>query len=241
MRNSLLGVFCSLCSLTLSAGELETRLHRFDYAAPQLVEKQLRALIPEAPRVSMNAEARQVIVIADDSTHQKIAAMLKELGRPPTQLVFTVRHNREVMRFAMGDGVPFTLPVSQTPPRQLVEMARNRLTPEIRRLPVVGSALQAHVILLREDPEIARMRLTPAVIFGLAPPYEVVDFQDIAMDLMIDTEKFVELQEALTRHDFYTLFLKTQPDPQAAPRPVSLLISFEGLNFETPEATNDED
>lgn len=218
----------------LAAGPLETRLHHFEYAPPELVEKQLRALIPEGPRVSMNAEAGQVIVIADAATHEKIAAMLHELGRPPHQLQFWVRHNRDSFRFATGDGVPVSLPVSQTPPPQLVEMARARLAPETRHLPVVGSALQVNIFLLKEDPPLARMRVVPAVLFGPLQPYEVVSFDDLTMDFLVETEQYIELQAQLSQHDFYRLFMQTQPDPQAAPRPVSLLISFEGLAIPAP-------
>jgi|GEM_PF-1217660 len=220
--------------------ELETRLHSFEYASADLVEKQLRALIPEGPRVSMNAERKQAIVIADAATQDKITSMLRELGRPPTELKFVIRHNRETIRFSVLSGIPFTLPVSQTPPVQLVEMARGRLAPEMRGLPVVGSALRVDGLLLREEPAVARMRVTPAVLFGVAQPHHVVDFPDLAMDFSIDTESYIELQETLTRHDFYRLFLQTQPDPQSAIRPVSLLVSFEGLEFVLSETQSDE-
>ncbi|WFB37676.1 hypothetical protein P3T73_07875 [Kiritimatiellota bacterium B12222] len=234
------------CSF-LWATELITRLHSFEYATPELVERQIRQLVPEPQRVSVNADAHQVIVIADEQTHQKISSMLTELGRPPMQLQFHVRHNRDSYRFAVADAVPITLAVTQTPSVQTVEMARARLDPEDRELPVVGAALNAHVILLREDPPLARMRVTPAVIFGILAPYEVVNFPDLAMDFLIDTRGYVELKEKLSSHNFYQIFFQSQPDPHAAPRPVSLLLSFEGLVSEAPvsdapvEGINEED
>jgi len=235
MRIFLRGWIGLLCLTYLGAGELETRVHSYEYASPALVEKQLRAMIPEGPRISMNPRAKQVIVIADDEMHTRIASMLKVLGRPPRELVFWLRHNREVFEFTVSDGVPLSLPVSQTPPQRVVEMARSRLDPEARSLPVVGSALQAHVILLRENPAVLRMRVTPAMIFGVVPPYEVVEFKTVTSDLLVDTENYVEVQDVLKRTDFYREFLKTQPDPDRSARPVSLLLSFEGLTFEQEE------
>ncbi|MDF3127626.1 hypothetical protein P0Y35_00310 [Kiritimatiellaeota bacterium B1221] len=225
------GMFAGWC---LYAAELETRMHHFEYAPPHLVERQIRALVPEAPRVSMNPRANQVIVIADAETQERVAAMLKVLGRPPRKLKFRVQHNREVLTFTVADGVPLTLPVSQTPPHNLIMQARGRLAPETRNLPVVGSALQAHVILLREEPAVLRVRVVPAVIFGALQPYQIVSYDDLAMDVMLDTEEYLELQKVLSHHDFYRQFLLTQPDPSAAPRPVSLLVSFEGLEFPQP-------
>ncbi len=224
----------------LCAAELETRMHQFEYASPDLVERQIRALVPEAPRVSMNPRANQVLVIADAETQDKVAAMLKVLGRPPRKLKFRVQHNREVLNFTIADGIPLTLPVSQTPPQNLIMQARGRLAPETRNLPVVGSALQAHVILLREDPAVLRVRVVPAVIFGALQPYQVVSYDDLAMDMMLNTEEYVELQKVLGHHDFYRQFLLTQPDPVAAPRPVSLLVSFEGVEFPHPESENED-
>lgn len=215
------------------AKELETRLHAYDHAPPALVERQLRALIPEGPRVSMNPQARQVIVIADAATHDKVASMLRELGRPRANLHFKVRHNQEVRDFSLMDGLSFSLPVSRTPPTSVVQQAITRLDPEKQQLPVVGSALQVQAILLREDPDVARLRVVPAVLFGVAPPFEVVDYQELAMDILITSEAYLELQESLATHDFYREFLKTQPEANRTARPVSLLISFERLSFGT--------
>jgi hypothetical protein len=215
----------------LVSGELETRLHSFSYAPPELVERQLRVLIPESPRVSMNPRANQVIVIADAETHDKVASMLRELGRPTVILHFRVRHNRVVRQFSVMDGLSISLPVSQTPPRSVVDHAKSRLALEKQKLPVVGSALQVQAKLLREDPAVVRLRVLPAVLFGKAPPYEVVDYKELAMDILITTESYLELQESLAGHDFYSRFLRTQPDVQRSPRPVSLLMSFERLSF----------
>lgn len=242
MRITIFSLCLVAVSLTLRGEPLVTRLHHFEYASPELVEQQLRALIPEGPRVSMNPAAGQVIVIADEATQDKIASMLRELGRPPHQLHFMVRHNRETFRFVTGDGVPVSLPVTQTPPPQLVEMARARLAPETRHLPPVGSALQLNIVLLKEEPPMARMRVVPAVLFGPLQPYQVVSFDELAMDFLVDDQKYIELYEQLIRHNFYRLFMQTQPDPQVAARPVSLLLSFEGLRLPEEETeTVDED
>lgn len=213
------------------ADEVETRLHEYKHAPSALVERQLRALIPEGPRVSMNPRARQVIVIADDETHEKVASMLRELGRPPVTLHFKVRHNQEIRRFSLLDGLSFSLPVSRTPPTAVVQQAITRLDPEKRELPVAGSALQVQAKLLREDPEVARLRVLPAVLFGIAPPFEVVDYPELAMDIMITGEAFLELEASLSQHDFYREFLKTQPRADRTARPVSLLMSFERISF----------
>ncbi|MEX2607095.1 MAG: hypothetical protein WD708_07085 [Kiritimatiellia bacterium] len=215
------------------ADELKTRLHSYEHAPAALVERQLRALIPEGPRVSMNPRAKQVIVIADDATHDMVASMLRELGRPPVTLHFKVRHNQDVRTFSLLDGLSFSLPVSRTPPGEVVEQARSRLDPEKQSLPVVGSALQIQAKLLRENPEAARLRVLPAVLFGLAPPYEVVEYHELATDILINSEFFLELQQSLNNHDFYRGFLRTRPEPEMAARPVSLLISLEKISFGT--------
>ncbi|MDA3874493.1 MAG: hypothetical protein PF795_11115, partial [Kiritimatiellae bacterium] len=202
------------------ADELETRLHSYEHAPAALVERQLRALIPEGPRVSMNPNAKQVIVIADEETHDMVASMLRELGRPQVTLHFKVRHNQEVRTFSLFDGLPFSLPVSRTPPTSVVQQAVDRLAPEKQQLPVVGSALQIQAKLLREDPEVARLRVLPAVLFGVAAPYEVVDYPQLAMDILITTDSFLELQESLSKHDFYREFLQTQPEANRTARPV---------------------
>lgn len=217
-----------LCCLR---GELETRVHRFEYAEPEWVERQVRALVADPHRVSMNPRANEVMVITDAETHTKVEALLRVLGRPPRYLRFKVKHNRELLPFRVADGVPLTLPVSQTPPAQLVEIARTRLGPEDRNLPVAGTALQVQVMLLRENPDVVRMRIFPAVLFGPLQPYKVIRYEDLTMDIMVDTENYLEFQDPLGGHAFYRQFLQTQPDPSAPPRPVSLVVSFEGVEY----------
>ncbi|MGA0333217.1 MAG: hypothetical protein ACO3NW_04610 [Kiritimatiellia bacterium] len=222
------------------AGELETRVHTFEFATPELVEQQLRALIPQGPRVSMHPSENKVIVIADAETHARIDSMLKVLGRPPRRLRFRIQHNREVREFSVPDGIPLSLPVSSSPPERLLNLARSRLAPDLQNLPVVGSALQAHVIVLREDPAVLRLRITPAVVFGALPPYEVVDYPEWTTDLMISEENYLEIQEQMKDSDFYREFLKTQPDPAARARPVSLLISFAGFELEPVQESHED-
>lgn len=214
------------------AAQTETRVYRFSQSPPQLVEKQIRFLVPEEKRVSMNPEAGQVIVVADSETHAKIASMLREMERPAARLRFRVRHNRESMEFTVGDAVPVTLPVSKNPPEDLLRMARSRLPPDQRDLPSAGTALTAHVKLLREDPPAAvRLRVVPAFAFGESPPYRVVSYDELATDVMLTTARYLELPEALAGHDFYPRFFRTRSGPGGQVRSVGLLLSFDRLSF----------
>jgi len=224
-----------LLILTVGLGrapaQLETRVYSYTNSPPRVVERQIRALVPEKPRVSMNPEAGQVLVIAEPSVHEKIASMLHRMDRPPARLYFRVRHNREVKRFSVMDGVPLTLPVSGDPPEDVVARARGRLSPGREKAPAAGTALKVHVKLLREDPPAVRLRIVPAVAFGKEPPYEVVSYDELATDLMLTTENYVDVREALGGHDFYRDFLRTRPTPATPPRPVGLLMSFERLGY----------
>jgi hypothetical protein len=94
-------------------------------------------------------------------------------------------------------------------------------------LPVVATALQVHVKLLREDPPVARMRVTPAIAFGAFQPYEVVAFEELTQDLLMDTESFLDLPLKLSSHDFYKRFLRTRTEPSSTNTPVGLLLSMD--------------
>lgn len=216
---------CGLC-LPIAA-QTVTQLHSYGEADPDLVERQIRALVPEEPRVSMNRNARQVIVVAEPEVQEKIAGMVKQLSTPPLELRFRIRHNRDVRSLAVRDGIPFSLPISETPPPELIRMARGRLNPERRNLPVVGSALQLHPKLLREDPAIVRLRVTPAVVFGHLQPYDVVSFEEVTQDVLVNTEVFLDLTLQLGSHHFYEKFLRTLTEPASAPKPVALLLSLQ--------------
>jgi hypothetical protein len=80
---------------------------------------------------------------------------------------------------------------------------------------------------LREDPVVVRIRITPVVVFGSFQPYEVVEFSEYRQDLLMDTEKFLNLSQHLSSHDFYRNFLRTGAVPSAQPKPVGLLMSME--------------
>jgi hypothetical protein len=222
--------FLLLCAAPLLCAQLETRLHRFSHAPPDLVEKQIRILVTEGPRVSMNARAEQVIVIADAATHEKIASMLRELSRPALRAHLKVWHNGEGSDLLLPDGAVFSLRVSRTPPPQVLEQARQRLPPESRRLPAAGSGLEVHLILLREDPPAVRLRVTPAVAFGVTPPSEVVRYEEMSTDLLLQDDVYVELGKAMAENEFYRGFLQTLPAPDQPPRAVGLLISLEKLS-----------
>jgi len=208
-----------------------TRVHSFEYAPPELVERQLRMLIPETRNVTVNPAVNQVIVNADAATQEKVASMLRQLGRPPANLHFRMWHNRNERSFAVRDGVLFSMPVSQTPPESVVEHARSRLAPEQRDQPPAGTALQAHVHLLRDDPPTARLRLVPGVLFGVAHPYEVVSYDELATDILVPADEYIEIRERLASHSFFSGFLRTQPREGQRARPVSLLLSLERLSF----------
>lgn len=208
---------------------METRMHGFGEASPELVERQLRMLIPEKQRVSMNAEAGQVIVVAEPETQEKVAAMLQALSRPPTRLQFWVRHNRSDREMVIPDAGMFALPVSDHPLPAVVDRARGMLPPGRERMPVAGSVLQVHGKLLREEPAVVRLRVVPHVLFGSSPPYEVIRFEPLASDLLVNTEDYVDLTKELASHAFYRSFFQEQPHPEHPPRPVALLLSFRGV------------
>jgi len=207
----------------------ETRMHEFKNVSPELVERQIRMLVPEKHRVSMNADAGQVIVVAEPEVQDRVAAMLRELSRPPTFLKFWVRHNRETREFEVRDGVPVNLPVSDQPPLSVVQRGRAMLPPGRQRLPVAGSVLQVHLKLLREDPAVARLRVVPTLLFGSEPPYEIVRFNRLESDVLINTRDYLDLPRALSSHVFYSDFLRSQIHPDHPPKPVALLFSFQGV------------
>lgn len=207
----------------------ETRVHDFGDVSPKMVERQLRQLIPERQRVSMNPRANQVIVVAGEETQERVASMLRELSRPELHLRLWMRHNRETREVEVRDGVPINLPVSDRPPAGVVERGRRMLPPGREGMPVAGAVLQAHVKLLREDPAVARLRIVPTLLFGSDPPYEVVRFDRLRADMLINTRDYADVPKELSGHSFYTEFMRTQPHPDHAAKPVALLVSFEAL------------
>ena len=223
----------------LARAQLETRLYSYTNTPPAVVEARVREIVPEAHRVVVNPQVSQVLVIADTATHQRVAGMLVRLDRPVARLRFWLRHNRETLSLELLDGAIGTLPVTQTPPAALVDKARRLLPSEHRSLPAVGTVLEIHVALLRESPAAARLRVTPAVLFGLAPPYEPVRFPQLNSDLMVTGADYLDLVEQLARHEAYRDFFSSQPDPGQAPRPVGLLLSLEELHYRTEEAPHE--
>lgn len=224
MRSSLLILMLACCS---ALAQTVTQLHSYGDADPELVERQIRALVPEGPRVSMNRRAGQVIVVASPDIQEKVAAMVAQLSRKPLELRFRIRLNREVREFTVRDGVPFSVPVTEQPPEALLQMARGRLDPDKKNLPAVATALQFHAILLREDPVMVRLRVTPAVVFGVRMPYEVVSFEEVTQDMLVVTESFLNVSQKLSSHDFYRNFLRTRSEPSASATPVGILLSLE--------------
>jgi hypothetical protein len=214
-------------------GAPETRMHSFGDVSPQLVERQIRMLVPEKQRVSMNAQAGQVIVVAEPEIQNRVEAMIRELSRPVQYLKLWVRHNRDIREFQVRDGVPVNLPVSDQPSASMIRQGRSMLPPGRQNLPVVGSVLQLHVKLLREDPAVARVRVVPTMLFGSEPPYDVVRFTRLESDVLLNTRDYLDLPRELSTHAFYTEFLREQEHPDHPPKPVSLLLSFQGLTTES--------
>jgi hypothetical protein len=140
-----------------------------------------------------------------------------------------IRHNRDVREVDLRDGVPLNLPVSDQPPSSLVRRGRGMLPPGRRNIPATGSVLRIHVKLLREDPAVARLRVVPTLLFGAEKPYDVVRFDRLQTDVLLNTQDYLDLPRALSGHRFYTEFLRTQPHPDHPPKPVALLLSFQGL------------
>ena len=206
-----------------------TRLHSYGPANPELVERQIRALVPEGPRVSMNLAARQVIVVATPEVQEKVAAMVEQLAKPPMELRFRIQLNQEVRQVAVLSGAPFSMPLSSDPPAEVIQLGRNRLLPEHGNLPVVASALTLHATLLKEDPVIARIRVTPAVVFGVLKPYQVVEFPEYVQDVLVNDQEFIALEKKLRTNSFYRSFLRTHTEPTMAPKPVGILLSMEAV------------
>lgn len=216
-----------LACLSIGSAQTVTQLHSYGEANPDLVERQIRALIPERPRVSMNRNAQQVIVVAEPAVQEKVATMVAQLAKPPLEFRFRIRHNREVREVTVGAGIPFSIPVSEVPPEELILYSRGRLGSDKQQVPVVASALQLHAVLLREEPAIVRMRVVPAMVFGEAPPYDIVSFDEYTQDLLVNTTEFLNLSRELESHDFYRNFLRTRTEPSSIPKPVGLLLSLE--------------
>jgi len=217
--------------LPVIRGQLETRLYAFENTPAAKVEASIRELVPDGPRVLMNAEIGQVMVIADPETHRRIDQMLKRMDRPVARLSVWIRHNREEHRAEFIDGSTFTIPVSPFPPADVVAGARQFLDAGQDRLPLVGSVLHAHVTVLSENPPVARLRLTPVVLFGVTPPYETVKYDEYTTDLRFNAKEFLDLSRALSEKDFYRGFLRGHPDPELPARSIGLLLSLERLHF----------
>lgn len=225
---------CTLFCATMALGRMESRLYGYAPGTLEEVEAMIRALVPEGPRVRVNPNVQQILVLADAETHGRIEELLERVDLPPAHMEFWFRRNRESHRVEWMDGETGTLPVSSTPPAEVVERARPRIRPGQRQdVPVVGTTLQVHAILLRREPATVRLRLTPVVLFGSSPPYDPVVFEEWATDVMINETSFVDLGKTLGHNDFYRTFFQTQPEPNLSPRPVGLLISLESVRFET--------
>ena len=224
MRFILIALFFSA---TFGFSQTVTQLHSYGDVDPDLVEQQVRALVPEGPRVSMNRDAGQVIVVAEPGVQDRVAAMLEDLMKPAVGLRFRLRINREVQDIAIEDGVLFSLPLTKKPPSDVVELARRRLGTANGRETVIASGLQIHPIVLREVPPVVRIRVTPVVVFGPFQPYQVVEFGEVTQDLLVTTREFVNLTEKLSSHNFYKRFLRTATEPSAVPKPIGLLLSMD--------------
>lgn len=204
-----------------------TRLHDYGEADPQLVERQIRAIVPEGPRVSMNTNAKQVIVVAEPALQEKIAAMVAQLSKLPVELQFRLRLNKETVEVSVQEGVLFSVPLTENPPPRVEQVARARLDDRTKDEPIVASGLQFHPVLLREDPVVVRLRVTPVVVFGEFRPYDVIAFAEFAQDMLVTTTEFLNLSTELSSHDFYRSFLTTDTETSSIPKPIGLLLSME--------------
>jgi len=205
----------------------ETRIHEFGKLSPQMVESRIRLLVPDRARVSMNPAVGKVIVVAEPEVQEQISAMLRELAKPRKKLVLRYRHNRDQQELVLENGDIFTLPVSQTPPPSVVQDARRRLFPDHQNKAVAGSVLQAQVMLLRDDPPVVRLSITPVVLLGDEPPYDVYRYDRLRMDVMINTREYLDLPNALSTHSFYSTFLRTRPGERFSEKPIALLLSLD--------------
>jgi hypothetical protein len=221
-----------LCLVGLRLAALETRVYAFTNTPPEEVETTIRGWVAERQRVLVNPERGQVMVVADAATHGRIAQWLRRVDRPTPKLLLRVRQNREWSNVTVTDGAPGSFLISTTPPEDIVKEARERLGAGKESLPVAGASLQFHTALLRENPATARLRVTPAVVFGRDHPYEVVVFDELSMDVVLSSENYLDLPLALSGHTFYPRFFRTQPEAGQAARPVGLLLSLKGLSFE---------
>lgn len=222
---------CFLLLPLLASARLETRIYAFENTPPQQVEAEIRRWVPEGPRVIMNEELNQVMVVADAEIHAQIAAMLQRMDRPTARIRFWMRHNRDMQEAELLDGSVATLPVSQNPPLNVVTAARRLLPPGRESLPVVGTVFHAHISLLRESPPSVRLRLTPVVLFGITHPYDVVSYDEFATDLMMSGEEILDIPRSLTNNEFFRVFLQDQPQPERPTRPVALLLSLQEVHF----------
>ncbi len=216
----------------VGAQALETRVYAFTNTAPARVEAQIREWVPEGPRVLLNAARGQVMVLADEGTHQRIAQWLRRVDLPPPRLMLRIRRDREWSGVEWPDGTPATLAVTFAPPAELVEEARARAAGVTDRTPVAASVLQVQVSVLRDDPPTARLKVTPAVVFGAEAPHVVAAFPELTTDVLLTSEGYLDLPQALSGHAFYARFFRAQPDPARPAAPVGLLLSLEGLRHE---------
>lgn len=230
-RNLLLLLVLNL--LPRAAGQLVTRIYAYQTLTPAQVEAEVRRWVPEGGRVLVNPAVNQVMVIAPPETHEQVARIFERLDRPTHRLDLWFRHNQqEGQTLDLIDGDFANFPVTRTPLPHIETEARAMLPFEQQDLPLVGSILNTHFAVLSADPARVRLRLTPALLFGSSPPYEVVRFENLAMDLLITDEAFVDLPDRLAENEFYRMFFRSRAADSDRHRPVGLLLSLQGIRSE---------
>lgn len=219
----------ALMLLLRTGAELQTRIYHFEALEPAEVEAMIRPLVPMGPRVLVNPEIRQVMVIADEETHEQVSRLFERLDRPSHRVQFWFRHNQHASQsLDLMDGDFANFPVTRSPLPQVADHARARLPPEWREAPLVGSVLRTHFSVLRADPARVRIRITPSVLFGSSPPYEVVSFSEMSTDLMMTDEEFVDLVQQLSGNEFYRMFFRSEVS-SGRHVPVGLLVSLDAV------------
>lgn len=207
-----------------------TRIYRFEGLTPEEVEAEVRRYVPSGMRVLVNPEVNQVMVIADEETQERVSRLLERLDRTVHRVQFWFRHNRNDPQYLdLIDGDFANFPVTQRPVPQVEANARGRLPHDWRNSPLAGSVLETHFSVLRADPPRVRIRLTPAVLFGTAPPYEVVRFSEMSTDVMMTDEAFLDLVDRLSDNEFYRMFFRSRGTTDDRHGPVGLLLSLRAV------------
>ena len=230
MRVLLFFVFGLHLSLTASS-QVEPRVYSFTNTPPAVVEQTLRRYIPEPHRIKMNADRKQVMVIATTAEHNEITKVMTRVDRPTAQIDLWTRVAGHSESYRLQDGEILALPLTMQPDQTLIQHARHKLPEPLVDAPPHGSALEIQASILKESPLAIRLRITPVLVFGPNPPHTAVRYTEYSTDLLIRENLYLSLENQLGVQELFRPFFRQQISDARPPEPFDVLLALEGLHY----------